>query len=148
LTRRRLTVQEAAEVLGITVDAARMRARRGSLDSEHDEGRLYIWLDTDPSETKHSVQGEPDALISAKDETIRLLTEQLEAERAANRENRRLLAAALERLPPALEEAAPEARESSEAASSTPWNGEPRSTTEEQEEPTSERSWWRRLLGE
>jgi hypothetical protein len=32
VTSRKLTVQEAAEVLGTSVDAVRMRARRGSLE--------------------------------------------------------------------------------------------------------------------
>ena len=40
--RRRLTVPEAATVLGVTVDAARGRIRRGKLDSEHDKnGTIY-----------------------------------------------------------------------------------------------------------
>ncbi len=56
MTRQRLNAQEAAETLGISVDAVRMRARRGTLDSTHENGRLYVWLDTDKASV-HS-QGE------------------------------------------------------------------------------------------
>jgi hypothetical protein len=67
-TSRRLTAQEAAEVLGTSVDAVRMRARRGSLLSEKDpDGRVYVWVDSDESETKPGLNGESAALISAKD---------------------------------------------------------------------------------
>jgi len=41
-------VQEAAGVLGVSVDAVRMRVRRGSIDSEKGaDGRVYVWVDTD-----------------------------------------------------------------------------------------------------
>ena len=41
----RLTVPEAAEVLGVTVDAVRGRIRRGTLDSERESGTVYVWVD-------------------------------------------------------------------------------------------------------
>jgi hypothetical protein len=43
--RRRLTVPQAAEALGVTVDAVRGRIRRGKLEAEHDAGAVYIWID-------------------------------------------------------------------------------------------------------
>ena len=43
--------------------------------------------------------GDPTSLISAKEETIRLLTEQLEAERAASAELRRIVADLVQRVP-------------------------------------------------
>jgi excisionase family DNA binding protein len=53
MTSQRLTVQEAAEVLGTSVDAVRMRVRRGSLESEKDhDGRVHVWVHDDSSETK------------------------------------------------------------------------------------------------
>ena len=149
MTRQRLTVQEAAEVLSTSVDAVRMRLRRGSLDSEKDpDGRVYVWVDGDSSETKLRLNGESSALISAKDETIGVLTEQLQAERQAHAEARRLLAAALERIPPQLEapqeplgapETAAEGREGAEQ--------QPRSGTESPQEGAQPRSWWRRMFG-
>ena len=143
MTSRRLTVQEAAEVLGTSVDAVRMRVRRGSLQSEKDpDGRVYVWVDEDSSETKPGLDSEPSMLISAKDETIYILTQQLEAERQAHSEARRLLLRALERIPPALE--APETAEP-RSDSPTPTDaGEGRETASERPE---ERSWWRRMFG-
>jgi hypothetical protein len=78
MTSRRLTVQEAAEVLGTSVDAVRMRVRRGSLDSEKKpDARVYVWVEGDSSETRSRPNGEAEALLEAKDETIALLRDQL-----------------------------------------------------------------------
>jgi hypothetical protein len=52
-----------------------MRARRGTLDSEHENGRLYAWLDTDPSNV-HS-QGQAQALLQEKNERIEELRQQV-----------------------------------------------------------------------
>jgi hypothetical protein len=89
------------------VDAIRKRVQRGTIAHEKDpDGRVWILLDAD--RTRHDTgrdtvgrrqDHEPDALISAKDETIATLREQLQAERQAHAEARRLLAAALERIP-------------------------------------------------
>jgi hypothetical protein len=76
------------------------------------------------------------ALISAKDETIAALRDQLEAERQSHAEARRLLMAALERIPPQLE-APQEARESPG----------PTDTSTGAQEGTQRRSWWRRMFG-
>ncbi len=149
MTRQRLTVQEAAEVLSTSVDAVRMRLRRGSLDSEKDpDGRVYVWVDGDSSETKLRLNGESSALISAKDETIRVLTEQLQAERQAHAEARRLLAAALERIPPQLEAPQEEPLGAPETAAEGREGAEPRSgTAGSQEGAEPPRSWWRRMFG-
>ena len=104
MTSQRLTVQEAAEFLGTSVDAVRMRVRRGSLPSEKDsDGRVYVWVDGDSSGTEHELNGESTSLISAKDETIATLREQLQAERQAHAEARRIIAGLVERVPPAIE---------------------------------------------
>ncbi|MGH3147001.1 MAG: hypothetical protein ACRDTR_14495, partial [Rubrobacter sp.] len=128
MARQRLTVKDAAEALGTTVDAVRSRIRRGSLDSEKDpEGRVYVWLDADQSgdEPKASVEGS-----AAEDlrEQVRYLREQLRREQDAHAEARRLLAGALERIPQ-IEAPATEARGSSvspEEPSPAPTPGEDR----------------------
>jgi excisionase family DNA binding protein len=146
MTSRRLTVQEAAEVLGTSVDAVRMRVRRGSLQSEKDpDGRVYVWVDEDSSETKLGLDGEPSMLISAKDETIHILTQQLEAERRANEENRRIIAALTSRIPAI--EAPPDEREAAETARDEPERAETRSSTGKAQEGVR-RPWWRRMFGE
>jgi hypothetical protein len=98
------TVPKAAQLLGISEGAIRTRLSRGTLESVRDGERVYVLLEHDTTQTQHDEtsdmpQSEPNALISAKDDLIATLREQLEAERRANDENRRLLAAALERIP-------------------------------------------------
>jgi hypothetical protein len=138
MTSQRLTVQEAAEVLGSSVDAVRMRVRRGSLASEKDsDGRVYVWVDGDSSETKPQLDGDSGALISAKDETIATLREQLAAERQAHAEARRIIAGLVERIPPAIE---PPSETPGEPETATDAVGREEPFTEEQT-PTSRR-WW------
>jgi hypothetical protein len=153
-------VQEAAEVLGTSVDAVRMRVRRGSLESEKDpDARVYVWVEGDASETKPELDGESTALMSAKDETIRVLNEQLQAERQAHAEARRLLAGALDRIPPQLEaprvsseasESVVEEQERAQPRSSTagPQEGaeRPRDTAEFPMRGSLARPWWRRMF--
>jgi hypothetical protein len=90
-------------------------------------------------------QSDANALISAKDETIAALRDQLEAERQAHAEARRLLMAALERIPPQLE-APSEARESPETVEEERERGResPRSAVESQEDV--QRPWWKRIF--
>jgi hypothetical protein len=122
-------LREAADVLGLTVDAVRKRVKRGTLESERGEdGRVYVFLDTDPD--AGAPRSDTDRLIST-------LEEQLALEREAHAEARRLLAAALERIP-ALE--APEPPEPD--AAPHPGTQIPSETPAEEPRP-----WWRRMLG-
>ena len=82
---------------------------RGTIPHEKDDdGRVWVILDTD-QDTASKVrdtdqpQSDKDALISEMRERVASLERQLESERQANSEHRRLLAAALERIPPQLE---------------------------------------------
>jgi excisionase family DNA binding protein len=153
MTSRRLTVQEAAEVLGTSVDAVRMRVRRGSIESEKDpDGRVHVWVNGDSTETKPRLDGEPGALISAKDETIRVLSEQLESEREARRRADTIIAqltqanATLAARVPELE--APQTPpEAPETATENPEGAEqpPSGTGETQSD--EQRPWWRRVFG-
>jgi excisionase family DNA binding protein len=148
---QRASVREAAELLGTTVDAIRKRVQRGTIPYEKDfDGRVWIVLDavqdtTGSRQDTGQPQSDPSALISAKDETIAALRDQLEAERQAHAEARRLLMAALERIPPQLE-APSEASEAAEAAEEQQGRGEPHTDGVESQEGT-ERTWWRRVLG-
>jgi excisionase family DNA binding protein len=151
MTSQRLTVQEAAEVLNTSVDAVRMRIRRGSLESEKDpDGRVYVWVDEDSSETKPRLGGEPSTLISAKDETIRILAEQLEVERRANEENRRIVAALTSRIPELEASASSEPPGALVSAAGGPreeGSERPRDTAEFPVRGSLTRPWWRRALG-
>jgi hypothetical protein len=149
-TRRRYTVTEAAEILGITVEAVRGRIKRGTIEHERTNEGVFVWIDADrPPTSSRPDEDRPDdreRLVEALREQVADLRTQLAAERDANSENRRLLAAALERIP-AIE--APESPESAEPQSDT---GATPEQQEEQQEPTSQlqeerRSWWRRWFG-
>jgi hypothetical protein len=109
VTDERLTLRQAAARLGVSESAIRKRVERRTLRSDKGpDGRRYVYLDTGADTMADegadtSATGERGALISelrAHNDTLR---EQLEAERQAHAEARRLLAAALERIPPQLE---------------------------------------------
>jgi hypothetical protein len=141
MARRRVTVQEAADALGISVDAVRQRIRRNHLEratpEDSADNRVYVWLDDDHTESKR----EPDIqLLESLQDQISYLREQLAAERRANDENRRLLAAALDRIPQL--EAPSEPRESSETVT----EGEAEQHTGGAQEGV-QRPWWRRVFG-
>src|SRR5215207_119645 len=116
-TRQRLSVAEAADALGITVDAVRSRVKRGTIDHERKGGHVYVLLGADearPGHDQDTDQISDQGARESEDRTAELITtlrEQLQAERQAHAEARRLLAAALERIPPQLE-APSKARES------------------------------------
>jgi hypothetical protein len=138
-----VSVYEAAEALGVTVDAIRKRISRGTIPHERNEaGRVWVILDIDQdaaSKIQDTGRSQPDttALISAKDETIATLREQLEVERQGHAETRRLLLEALTKIPAAIE-APSEVRESDVSpgpARAPPEGGEGR------QEP-AERRWW------
>ena len=148
----RVSVPQAADHLGTTVDALRKRVQRGTIPHERDrDGRVWILLDTgrprqDTDQDTDRPQSDSAALISAKDETIATLRDQLEAERQAHAEARRLLMAALERIPPALEppRETPEAYEMAEEQQGR-GGGEPHSATGGLQEGL-QRPWWRRMF--
>ena len=72
---------------------------RGSLRSGRQDGRVLVWVDEGRTEGGREAQVDREVLLEAKDETIRTLREQLDAERRANEENRRLLATLIQRVP-------------------------------------------------
>ena len=146
----RVTVPEAARRLGITPDGVRKRINRGHIEWEKDEdGRVYVYLDTstteadtlrDASATERLIEE-----LKAHNESLR---DQLEAERAANRENRRLLAAALERIPAI--EAPPDTPQDipPETPESPVTPSDEEASGDAPEDDTSEyRPWWRRWFG-
>jgi hypothetical protein len=132
-----------------------MRIRRRTLPSERHEGTVYVILDTDQTGRAHDVSSNvsgdrTDELLEALRGQVHDLRDQLQSERQGHAEARRLLMAALERIPPQLEapqeppEDAETAREASEGAGA-------RSGTGGVHEPTQRpqpRPWWRRVFGQ
>jgi len=98
-------VTEAADALGITVDAVRSRIKRGTMAHERKGGRVYVLLGADESRPGHDQDIDQVSDQGAREsgdrtaELIATLREQLQAERQAHAEARRLLAATLERIP-------------------------------------------------
>src|SRR5215210_1682685 len=148
-TTRRVTVSEAADIIGISAEAVRMRIRRGTLPSERHGGTVYVILDTDRTQRVGDVSGNvsgdrTDELLEALRGQVHDLRDQLQAERQGHGEARRLLAAALERIPAI--EAPQEASDAPETVGEASEGREPHSATGEAQEGV-QRPWWRRLIG-
>ena len=128
MARQRLDVNQAAEALGISTDAVRKRARRGTLDSEKaGDGSLFVWLDTGTPNGSTPTQAHLDSL----QEQIEFLRRELERKD-------HLLAAALERIP---------AIEAPQTNAEDAGGSEPHPATEEAQEDARSRSWLRRFFG-
>src|SRR5215218_523609 len=150
----KVTVYEAAEILSVTVDAIRKRIQRGTIPHErHEDGRVYVLLD-EASTLQDNVQeaasnGQDDSQVhyrTGQDELVQSLYDQVEYLRREvevwQEEARRkdhLLAAALERIPQALEEAR-------EAPSEAPETVAPEAERVETPLAEKQRSWWRKFF--
>ncbi len=139
--RRRLDLKEAAETLGVTSEAIRKRAKRGTLPSETGEdGRLYVWVD-DGSPTGGTVPDtDKDAHIASLEDQVSFLRAELVTRNEELRRKDHILAALTERIPELEPAAPPEARESPTEASEKPGGVEDRGEEKR-------RSWWRRMFG-
>jgi hypothetical protein len=161
-TTDRLTVSETAEVLGISAEAVRGRVRRGTLPVERESGTVYVLIDRPPTDRTtgdqsrtagdrpHDRPDESTALISSKDETIAVLREQLEAERQAHAEARRIIAGLVERIPaldPPREHSADPPPEPSRARESASEGGGSADAPPKAETPAERLPWWRRFFG-
>jgi hypothetical protein len=132
---RRLTVDQAADALGVTAEAIRGRIRRDTIDHERVSGRVYVLL-PDEQQTEQTTDHTA--------ELIRTLQEQLAAERQAHAEARRIIAGLVERIPAI--EAPNEASDTPETVEEEPERTEPHSATGEAQEG-AQRPWWRRVFG-
>jgi hypothetical protein len=136
-SRRRVNVDEAARILGLSVDAIRKRVQRGTIEHEKEPaGRVWILLDASSTirdevqdatghegDADHAGRGRgQDQLLEAKDETIEELRDRVRYLEEESRRKDHLLAAALERIP-AIE--APEPRGSAETATESADRGGP-----------------------
>ena len=100
---RRVSIREAADLLGITSDAVRARLRRGTLRKETGpKGETIVVLDADTmrSDADTTPTDEPTAdYVSAVEKQVEILRIELETRNRELAEMRRLLAGALERIP-------------------------------------------------
>ncbi len=146
--RERVTTQEAARRLGVSESAIRKRVQRGTLQHQKGgDGRVYVYLDVGETEEDTLWDTSRDELVDTLRDTLRDLRERLDRAEEANRENRRLLAAALERIPTIEAPHAPEApREDAGGVEDRPERAEVQEGAREPE-GTTRRSWWARILG-
>ncbi len=139
-TRRRLTVAQAADAMGVTVDAIRARIKRETIEHVREGGRVYVILGTDQDATKRDqdpaqYSDHPETGPAYRDELVEELRDRVGALEEANRENRRIIAGLIQRVP----ELEPP-RDERDA----------RETVAEDRDPgvqRRERSWWRRFFG-
>ena len=147
-TARRVTVSEAAGLLGITPEAVRMRIKRGTLTSERRDGRVFVLLGPDRPTEHTTERTDP---TDHRDELIAHLKSEVEAWREAARRKDHLLAAALERIPAieapasgATDERGPHqtVEEEPGRASPRPADAGPQTAPQRPWRP-----WWRRMFG-
>lgn len=111
---RRVTQREAAEVLGVSVEAIRKRVKRGTLRSEKGEdGRRYVCLDAAQDAAQHHADhaghaypqpegrqhADQASLVEELRDQVGYLREQLRREQDAHAEARRIIAALTARIP-------------------------------------------------
>lgn len=157
-TDRRVTVAEAALLLGLSEDAVRSRLKRGTLHKEKGlDGTVLVILGPDissdhPTTSAQPTTGQPtdqtaqflmQSHLDSLQEQVDHLREQLAEAHEANRENRRIIAGLVQRVPELepVREATAEPRESDVSASEGRGDGD---VPPEQDKPVS---WWRRLFG-
>jgi hypothetical protein len=136
-TGRRLTVAQAAAALGISDDAVRSRIRRRTLHSVRERGRVFVILNgaTDEPTDEPTVD---DRLYGEMRARIESLERQVDAERQAHAEARRIIAGLVERIPAI--EAPSEPRESAQTDAESGESTSPRPDA-------GDRPWWRRIFG-
>lgn len=133
----RLTVGEAAKVLGISDNAVRMRVQRGKLIAHKVDNTLYVEVDNEETKTNDDHTANQTLLVETLQDQIDYLKQELAQAHESNRELRRLLAALTQRLPMIEGSTEPASHERTEAVQSTP----PPAPT------TPRKSFIRRLLG-
>jgi DNA-binding transcriptional MerR regulator len=154
----RLTVAEAARRLGVSPEAIRKRIKRGTIEHDQDaEGLTYVYVEVDNPVGNPSgdtvANPHLERLLQNQEREIEHLRGQLDAERAAHGEARRIVAGLVQRIPEleAPPQSAQEAQDVAESAAegesgeeASAEHTEPQETSQGSEPP---RSWWRRLLG-
>jgi hypothetical protein len=148
--RQRVSIREAARLLDVSESAIHKRVQRGTIPHDKGEdGRVFVYLDAPGNSVTDKVSDtvqhpSTEALISEMRDRIESLEHQLEEAHEANRENRRIIAGLIQRVPelesPRDEPHGPETDAEGEAGTSAPPDRETGAQRRE-------RSWWRRFFG-
>ncbi len=154
------TPTEAALILRVTPTRVRQLLQDGELEGERDEAGHWLI----PARAVHerlerlrresfleavgydlsSVREMPD-LVEVLREQVEMLRVELEEAHAANRENRRIIAALTQRIPAI--EAPSESPGGPQSVREEPEEAEPRFGTGGPQKSSTRRSWWRRMFG-
>jgi hypothetical protein len=137
-------------LLGLSEDAVRSRLKRGTLRKEKDaDGRVFVALGANGRPGRPATDESALALMQAHldslGEQLTYLRYQLDREREANHENRRIIAGLVQRVP----ELGPahEPRDIPGTAAREQEGVDPRPATEGAQGASEPRSWWRRFFG-
>ena len=138
----RLTVPDAAKLLGVTPEAIRQRIRRGTIEHEQDEnGRYYVYAS--PTEAvENNVENNVQNGSQGLHDHITTLKRELELRNEELRRKDHIIAALVNRVP-VLEPAREASPEPSGEPVSHSENSDNGGVPPEQEE---RRSWWRWLF--
>jgi hypothetical protein len=140
MERDRVTVQEAARRLGISESGVRKRVKRRQLDSTNEGGRVYVYLDSAPTEADPVPDSVPDKYVASLEDQVEFLRDQVRRQQEIIGQqaiSMRQLTAGEPREPPQSPTPSPEASEGTR----------PSPEREEAEEPARQRTWWRRIWG-
>ena len=145
---RRVTVEEAAQLLGIEKGSVKKRVQRGKLRSEKDAtGTLYVYVDrseTVQDESLGQSQTDRDELVAELRRTNELLREVISTRDEEIRRRDVIISQLTERIPAI--EAPRDETEAPETVEEGPERAEPRPAAGEAQEGT-QRPWWRRVFG-
>jgi hypothetical protein len=143
---RRVTIQEATRILGLSEGAVRKRVKRGTLAHERNvDGRIWVELDASSTGVDEVLDDVPhphsDALISELRDRISFLERELDTRSDEIRRRDSIImnmTEAMKAISPPAEEEPSEARESPETSPHVSGSGDV---------PPEPRSWWRRMFG-
>jgi predicted ArsR family transcriptional regulator len=140
MERDRVTVQEAARRLGISESGVRKRVKRRQLDSTNEGGRVYVYLDTAPTEADPVPDSVPDKYVASLEDQVEFLRDQVRRQQEIIGQQ----ALTMRQL------TAGEPQETRESPTPSPEASEgttPQPEREEAQEPARPRPWWRGWFG-
>ena len=140
----RVTVPEAAKIMGVTQSAIRKRVQRGTIpwDKDH-EGRIYVYVDPSERSSETGKDLARDGVTGqSRDEVLEVYKGQIDFLRRELERKDMLLMSLTQRIPEL--EARSEIREPSETS---PQDTAAGNVPPEQQEASQRPSWWRRFFG-
>ena len=144
----RVTVVEAAQILGLSAEAVRSRLQRGTLKGTKIDGTVFVLLDsaqTRPNTDESSARTTDQTRLDADQTALHIasLEEQIDWLRREVERKDTLLMTLMQRIPEL--EAPSEPRDARQTPGEGPDGvGDPAPNAEE---PESRQLWWRRMLG-